>query len=93
MLFLSLESCQKTEQTKGKTLTLSHLEYDVPILWHWVVNKGSVLEGVSRTTAFTDLTVRFSDLLKKLNLFLGESFKGKPFLYYPERLLYSSSRY
>ena len=54
---------------------------------------GSFLEGLSRTTAFTDLTVGFSDLLKKLNLFLGESFEEKHFLYYPERLLYSSSGY
>ena len=56
-------------------------------------NKGSFLEGVSRTTAFTDLTVGFSDLLKKLNLFVGESFEDKPFSYYPERLLYCSSLY
>ena len=49
-------------------------------------NKGSFLDGVSRTTAFTDLTVGFSDLPKKLNLFLGESFEDKPFSYYPERL-------
>ena len=56
-------------------------------------NKGSFLEGVSRTTAFTDLTVGFSDLLKKLNLFVGESFEDKPFSYYPERLLYSFSLY
>ena len=56
-------------------------------------NKRSFLEGVSGTTAFTDLTVGFSDLLEKLNLFLGESFEDKPFLCYPEGLLYSSSRY
>ena len=43
-------------------------------------NKGSFLERVSRTTAFTDLTLGFSDLLKTLNLFLGESFEDKPFL-------------
>ena len=55
--------------------------------------RGPFLEGVSRTTAFTDLTVGFSDLLKKLNLFVGESFEDKPFSYYPERLLYSSSLY
>ena len=45
MLFLSLESCQKTEQTKGKTLTLPRLEYDVPILWHWKVMWNTEIRG------------------------------------------------